>query len=95
VRLFAINLAEQTEDVKDFIEQSGLEIPVLMDPEGKIAEEYDAEAIPQTVLIDRQGVVRFVHVGLDPNLRQLLTEQLNTLVTESPGTSESTEAASR
>lgn len=84
VRLFAVNCAEQPEEVKDFVDQSGLELTVIMDPEGKVSQEYGAEAIPQTVLIDRQGKVRFVHVGLKPNLRELLTEQLTELAGESP-----------
>ncbi len=90
VRLFAVNCAEQPEEVKDFVEQSGLELTVVMDPEGLISKAYGADGIPQTVLIDRQGKVRFVHVG-SQNLREWLTEKLNILSSElsgSPGTDE-------
>lgn len=82
VRMFAVNLAEAPDDVKDFVEQSGLELTVIMDPQGKISEDYQAEAIPQTVLIDRQGKVRFVHVGLLPNLREQLAAELTELSQE-------------
>jgi len=93
VRLFAVNCAEAPEEVKDFVEQSGLELTVIMDPEGRISKDYGAEAIPQTVLIDRQGKVRFVHVGLKPNLRTLLTEQLTELAGESSAAPASEDAA--
>jgi thiol-disulfide isomerase/thioredoxin len=35
-----------------------------LDPLNKVAKDYDAGAIPFVVLIDAQGVVRSVHVGL-------------------------------
>ncbi len=87
VRLFAVNCAEQPEDVKDFVEQSGLELAVVMDPAGQISKAYGANAIPQTVLIDRQGKVRYVHIGSE-NLREWLTDKLNVLSSESPGAEE-------
>jgi len=92
VRLFAVNCAEQAEDVKDFVEQSGLELAVVMDPQGQISKAYGANAIPQTVLIDRQGKVRYVHVGSE-NLREWLTEKLNILSSESPGSPGADETA--
>ncbi len=92
VRLFAVNCAEQPKEVKDFVEQSGLELTVVMDPEGQISKAYGADGIPQTVLIDRQGKVRFVHVG-SQNLREWLTEKLNILSSESPGSPSAAETA--
>jgi peroxiredoxin len=94
VRLLAVNCAEEADAVKDFVEQSGLELTVVMDPDGQISKDYGADGIPQTVLIDRQGKVRFVHVG-SQNLREWLTENLTVLVGESsaaPGADETAAA---
>ena len=82
VQLYAVDLDETPEDVKPFVEQSGLELTVVMDEGGKIANQYDADAIPQTVIIDRQGIVRFVHVGLSSNLRERLSSELAELLAE-------------
>jgi peroxiredoxin len=92
VRLFAVNCAEQPEEVKDFVEQSGLELTVVMDPDGSVMRAYGADGIPQTVLIDRQGKVRFVHVG-SQNLREWLTEKLGILSSEAPGSPSADETA--
>jgi thiol-disulfide isomerase/thioredoxin len=92
VRLFAVNCAEQPEEVKDFVEQSGLELTVVMDPDGSVMRAYGADGIPQTVQIDRQGKVRFVHVG-SQNLREWLTEKLGILSSEAPGSPSADETA--
>ena len=80
VALYAVDLGESPETVKEFLSQSGLELNVIMDEDGSVAQAYGADAIPQTVIIDRQGIVRFVHVGTSPNLRERLTSELTELV---------------
>jgi peroxiredoxin len=44
----------------------GLVYPVLSDPDGLTAQTYQAFALPTLFVIDRQGVVRDVSVGYDP-----------------------------
>lgn len=44
----------------------GLSYPVLSDPDGLTAQAYQAFALPTLFVIDRQGVVRDVSVGYDP-----------------------------
>ena len=45
----------------------GLVYPVLSDPDGLTAQAYQAFALPTLFVIDRQGVVRDVSVGYDPD----------------------------
>jgi peroxiredoxin/outer membrane lipoprotein-sorting protein len=66
VEVFAVNLREDAETITEFLTKQKLEIPVLMDAEGAVAQTYRVSGIPQTVIIDRAGVVRFVEVGLMP-----------------------------
>jgi peroxiredoxin len=56
--------------------QLGLHYPVLSDPEGQTARNYQAFALPTVFLIDRQGVVRDVLVGYD---RRRIAELQQTL----------------
>lgn len=82
VVVFAVNVGEGAEEIKPFLSRLQLGLPVLLDPEGKIAGAYAATAIPQTVLIGKDGLVEAVQVGIagpEP-FRAKLSEQLKALV---------------
>lgn len=64
VKAFAINAQEDEETVKKFIEAKKLTLPVLLDPTGDVNTRYKAEAIPETIVIGKDGVIRNVFVGL-------------------------------
>ncbi|EQD40552.1 thioredoxin family protein, partial [mine drainage metagenome] len=36
---------------------------VIFDPSGSLARRYHLIGMPTSVLIDRRGVIRFIHVG--------------------------------
>jgi len=80
VLLYAVNIQEAPEDVQKFLDDSGLKLPIALDKEGDVARAYQANAIPQTVLVGKDGTVQAVHVGLLPNLEEQLKKELDTLV---------------
>lgn len=80
VRLFAVNLQEDADEVRTFLEEAKIEVPVALDTEGTAAAAYMANAIPQTVLIGKDGTVQVVKVGLSPNLEETLSQELEDLV---------------
>jgi peroxiredoxin len=69
--------------VKDFMRKNGIELPVLMDPGGSVASSYGTYKLPETYILDRQGVVRYKIIGprdwRDPDaprvLRGLIAER--------------------
>ena len=63
VSVFAVNLQEDKEDVEQFIKSTNLKTPVLLDADGAVALAYKAAAIPQTVVIGKDGQVAKVIVG--------------------------------
>jgi thiol-disulfide isomerase/thioredoxin len=63
VELFAVNLEEQPEQIKAMLERHKLKIPVVLDRDGVVAAKYAVTAIPQTVVIDREGKVARLFVG--------------------------------
>lgn len=79
---YAVNIGEDRDTASNFVTKIGLTLPVLVDADGSIAESYGAIAIPQTVLIDRDGRIQAVHVGIDrpEAFREKLLNQLNALV---------------
>jgi peroxiredoxin len=80
VVFYAVNVAEDAETIGEFLKANELEVPVAMDPEGTITQQYKAEGIPQTVLIGKDGKVQVVHVGFSPNLADELSSQIEELL---------------
>jgi peroxiredoxin len=67
VAVYAVNIQEEKDDVQKFIEITKLQTPVLLDSDGAVGQKYHADAIPQTVVIGRDGKVAKVIPGFDPD----------------------------
>jgi thiol-disulfide isomerase/thioredoxin len=78
---YAVNTGEDLELVKGFVEQQGWKVNVLIDPAETIAEAFQADAIPQTVIIGKDGIVESVHIGFAgaDALRKRLIDELDVL----------------
>jgi len=80
VVLLAVNLGEPSDMIASFLENQEVELPVGLDMSRVAAMSYQVGPIPQTVLIGKNGVVENVHVGLPPDLKSVLTEEIDTLI---------------
>lgn len=78
VVFIAVNLQEEESIVKEFLELKKLEINVVRDTDNSIMKKYKVEPVPQTVFIDRKGVVQVVHIGIG-ELEQI-PQQLKDLI---------------
>ena len=80
LKVYALNQREDKQKVADFITNKNLTIPVLLDKEGNVAKQYLVTGIPQTVVIGKDGVVKKVIVGFNPDgdeeLRGLVEQEL-------------------
>lgn len=80
--VFAVNIDEEPQKAAKLAKQLGMRFPVLLDTEKKVSRLYDLSAMPSTVLIDRDGRVRYQHRGYrngyevtyDQQIRELLRE---------------------
>src|SRR6185295_10886114 len=79
VVFYAVNLRDDVETINEFLKSKELDVPVAVDLDGAIGDMYHAEAIPQTVLIGKDGKVQVVHVGFSGGLKEELTKQLEDL----------------
>ncbi len=66
VHLVAVNIQEAPARVQAAVDRLGMSSTVLLDRDGQAAAAYAANAIPQTVIINKQGVVTHVFVGGGP-----------------------------
>lgn len=57
VTVLAINVKEEPEEIADYLKKKGINLKVLQDSDGKVAEEFLVGSLPSTFLIDRAGYV--------------------------------------
>lgn len=74
--ILAINLREDPETVRTFMQQNNYNFTVPMDTTGAVGQAYRVSGIPHFVLIDAQGKVQFVHIGYGPGVEQEFEAEL-------------------
>jgi cytochrome c biogenesis protein CcmG, thiol:disulfide interchange protein DsbE len=61
--ILAINEQEDVGTVRPFIQTNNLSFPVLLDSQGRVAQQYTTRSFPTTFIIDRDGVIQHVQTG--------------------------------
>ncbi len=63
LKVIAVNLQEDKDTVQAFVSKKNWTLPVVLDTDGAVATLYKADAIPQTVVIGKDGTIKKVFVG--------------------------------
>ena len=66
--------------VAPFISSQKYTFEVLLDTEGKVAQKYNAVAIPRTVVISPEGQIVYTSVGYKPTNEELLDQAVKELL---------------
>lgn len=61
--LLGVNIDDRQDAAQDMAKKLGITFPVLFDTDKRVSRLYDVNAMPSTVLIDRDGKVRYIHLG--------------------------------
>lgn len=78
--LLAIDVKEAPAKVRAFLSQLGLDLSVVLDPDGAVAGRYEVDSFPTTVVIDGSGRVATYRVGEIPNVDASLLPALKMVV---------------
>ena len=81
-RLLGVNVEEDSENAEAWLEEMPVSFSILFDPENRVSELYDVIAMPSTVLVDRQGNIRFSHDGYQPGYENDYQTQIRALIRE-------------
>jgi thiol-disulfide isomerase/thioredoxin len=71
---------------------------IALDPSNTIGQAFEVEGFPTLVVLDAKGTVQSAHVGNDPDIRQKLTSEIETLLAGKPlakGGAKAKEAAAK
>jgi thiol-disulfide isomerase/thioredoxin len=61
--VLAVNFKESAPTARRFVQRTGLDLPVLLDPDGVIARQWQVKVFPTTVLVAADGRVQAVVRG--------------------------------
>ncbi len=80
VSLVAVNLQETKERALAAMKRLQLSPTVALDIDGEVAQKYEANAIPQTVIIDREGKVTHLFIGGGAKFLQQFSDALTSVL---------------
>jgi len=78
--LLGISVDDKPEAARAMARQLKVSFPVLFDDRKQVSRRYDVDAMPSTLLVDRNGVVRFVHRGYRSGVEKQYEEKLRELL---------------
>ena len=78
--LLGVNVDDDTGKAAEVATKLGLTFPVLLDTEKSVSKLYDVSTMPSTMIIDRNGQVRYVHRGYQAGYEDNYEKQIRELL---------------
>lgn len=79
-QVVAVNIDKSTKKAMKFLKKNPIGYPSVTDLRGKLSRAFGFETMPTSYLIDRKGVIRYVHSGFRDEDVPELREQISKLV---------------
>jgi peroxiredoxin len=80
--LLAVNVEDNPEGARKWLAETPVTVPVLFDAKNEVSKLYKVTAMPSTVLIGRDGTMRFIHHGYKPGYEGEYQTQVRALLRE-------------
>ncbi len=63
IAVLTVNVGDSASAVQNYVTSFGITYPILLDPQGKIAQTYGIPGVPVTFLIDSEGIMKAYKIG--------------------------------
>ena len=80
--VIAVNLDEDRDDALAFLQKYKVDYPIVYDTQNKIPYDYKLKGMPTAFLIDRAGVIRYIHDGFKDKDAATIESHVRDLVAE-------------
>jgi peroxiredoxin len=74
--LLAVSIDKDPEDARGAAKEWDVPFPVLVDSDHSVADTYGVEGIPTIFVIDKEGMIKFGHVGYEMGMEFAVAQQL-------------------
>jgi peroxiredoxin len=78
--VLGVNVEGELDKARKIADRLDVSFPLLFDDGQQVSEDYALESMPYTVLVDRDGQVRFIHHGYKPGDENKYIDRLKTLL---------------
>ncbi|WP_342380040.1 TlpA family protein disulfide reductase [Myxococcus stipitatus] len=83
LKVYALNVDEDPRAVAPFLKEVKVSLPILLDQNAQVAERtLKVRGMPTMYLIDKRGVVRFVHEGFGEDFLTKYQSEIEALLAE-------------
>jgi thiol-disulfide isomerase/thioredoxin len=83
LKVYALNVDEDVRALGPFLEETKVTLPVLLDANAEVADKVlRVRGMPTTLLVDRQGRVRYVHEGFAEEFLAKYQSEIEELLAE-------------
>lgn len=80
--LIGINVEPDAKDAEGFIAKTPVTFPIVFDKDSAVSQRYRVSGMPTTVLVDRKGVLRWVHRSYVPGDENEYLNQVRAILME-------------
>ncbi|MBI3562782.1 MAG: TlpA family protein disulfide reductase [Gammaproteobacteria bacterium] len=80
--ILGVNVEQDSNKAKGYLRDVPVSFPILYDMQNQLSKLYNINAMPTTVIVDRSGMIRYVHEGYKPGYEETYKKQIKELVKE-------------
>ncbi|MEZ5596330.1 MAG: TlpA disulfide reductase family protein [Pseudomonadales bacterium] len=80
--IVGVNVEGEAAPAQALATKTGVTFPILLDDAQKVSKLYDLKAMPSTVVVDRDGNMRFLHRGYKPGDEERYVAVVRELIRE-------------
>ena len=80
--ILGINTEQDASKANAYLRDIKVSFPILYDNTSKVSKQYNNRAMPTTIMIDRNGKMRFMHEGYKPGYEKDYKKQIKKLIRE-------------
>lgn len=82
VTLVGVNVEPDSAAAADWLKATPVSFPILFDVDSTVSKLYQVEGMPNTVILDRKGNVRYIHRGYRAGAENEYLDQIRALIRE-------------
>lgn len=80
--LLGVNVEQDSTKANGYLRDISVSFPILYDTKNTVSKAYNISAMPSTVMVDRNGNLRYLHHGYKPGYEKEYQKQVKALIRE-------------